>query len=62
VYIRGTGPTGFESREIKILHRTESRMALDGLAEGTEVALIDPNAALKTTPTAAPAAPPGVSR
>ena len=64
VYVRGTGPTGFDSREIKILHRTESRVALDGLAEGTEVALVDPNAALKTKPSAAPApAPgPGVSR
>jgi multidrug efflux pump subunit AcrA (membrane-fusion protein) len=62
VYVRSTGPTGFESREIKILHRTESRMAVDGLAEGTEVALIDPTAAVKTTPTPAPAAPPGVSR
>ena len=64
VYVRGTGPTGFERREIKILHRTESRVALDGLAEGTEVALVDPNAALKTKPSAAPApAPgPGVSR
>ena len=62
VYVRGTGPSGFESREIKILHRTESRMALDGLAEGTEVALIDPNAALKTAPPATPAPAPGVSR
>ena len=64
VYVRGTGDTGFEGREIKILHRTESRMALDGVPEGTEVALIDPNAAPKTTspPTAAPAAGPGGSR
>jgi multidrug efflux pump subunit AcrA (membrane-fusion protein) len=62
VYVRGTGATGFERREIKILHRTESRMALDGLAEGTEVALIDPNAASRPTPTAAPAAGPGVSK
>jgi HlyD family secretion protein len=62
VYVRGTGPTGFESREIKILHRTESRVALDGLAEGTEVALINPNAASKSKPPAAPAPGPGVSR
>jgi hypothetical protein len=62
VYVRATGATGFERREIKILHRTESRMALEGLAEGTEVALIDPNAASRPTPTAAPAAGPGVAK
>ena len=65
VYVRGAGPTGFDSREIKILYRTESRVALDGLAEGTEVTLIDPNTASKSKPSApsTPAASaPGVSR
>ena len=32
----------FEQREVKVVQRTESRAALEGLAEGTEVALIDP--------------------
>jgi multidrug resistance efflux pump len=34
----------FEQREIKLAQRTESRAAIEGLAEGTEVALVDPNA------------------
>jgi len=34
----------FEQREVKLSHRTESRAAVEGLAEGTEVALVDPNA------------------
>ena len=38
----------FEQREVKVVQRTESRAALDGLPEGTEVALVDPNAARPT--------------
>ena len=34
----------FEQREVRVVQRTESRAALEGLAEGTEVALIDPDA------------------
>ena len=34
----------FEQREVKVVQRTESRAVIDGLAEGTEVALIDPDA------------------
>jgi multidrug resistance efflux pump len=34
----------FEQREIKLAQRTESRAVIEGLPEGTEVALIDPNA------------------
>lgn len=34
----------FEQREVKLAQRTESRAAIEGLSEGTEVALIDPNA------------------
>lgn len=37
--------TGFESKEVKVLYRTETRVGLDGLAEGTIVALVDPVAA-----------------
>lgn len=36
----------FQSQEVKIEHVTESRVVIGGLAEGTEVALVDPN----TTP------------
>jgi hypothetical protein len=35
----------FEQREVKIEHVTESRVALTGLTEGTEIALVDPTAA-----------------
>jgi multidrug efflux pump subunit AcrA (membrane-fusion protein) len=49
----------FEQREVKVVQRTESRAALSGLAEGTEVALIDPNALRGTTPsTSSPPLPP----
>lgn len=34
----------FEPREVRITHRTESRVVIDGLPEGTEVALLDPEA------------------
>jgi HlyD family secretion protein len=49
--------TGFEARQIKVLHRTESRVAIDGLSEGAEVALISPEAS-GTSAAAKPAAPP----
>lgn len=39
----------FEQREVKIAHKTESRIAIEGLAEGTEVALVDPTAAAAAT-------------
>jgi multidrug efflux pump subunit AcrA (membrane-fusion protein) len=35
----------FEQREVKVEHLTESRAALAGLAEGAEIALVDPTAA-----------------
>jgi HlyD family secretion protein len=35
----------FDEREVKVVQRTESRAALEGLSEGTEVALIDPTIA-----------------
>ncbi|MFZ0762004.1 MAG: efflux RND transporter periplasmic adaptor subunit [Candidatus Sulfotelmatobacter sp.] len=35
---------GFEAREVKIQSENESRVAIDGLSAGTEVALIDPTA------------------
>jgi multidrug resistance efflux pump len=48
----------FEQREVKVVHRTESRAALEGLPEGTEIALIDPTVAATAAGTnAAPAVP-----
>lgn len=35
----------FEQQEVKIVQRTESRVAIEGLSEGTEVAMVDPTAA-----------------
>jgi multidrug efflux pump subunit AcrA (membrane-fusion protein) len=40
----------FEQREVKIVQRTESRAALEGIAEGTEVALVDPTLARPAGP------------
>jgi HlyD family secretion protein len=54
----------FEARQVKVLHRTESRVVIDGLPEGAEVALIDPESRGATgvnTP-AAPPPGPGMAR
>jgi HlyD family secretion protein len=40
---------GYEQREVKIQDQNESRAAIDGLAEGDKVALVDPTAPRKTT-------------
>jgi hypothetical protein len=37
----------FDAVEAKIKFRTENRVALENLAEGTEVALVNPDKALK---------------
>jgi hypothetical protein len=42
----------FEQREVKVVQRTESRVALEGLSEAVEVALVDPTAAVKPSATA----------
>ena len=46
----------FEQRAVTVAQRTESRVALEGLSEGTEVALIDPTAASR--PSSAPSSSP----
>ena len=46
----------FEQREVKVEQRTESRVAISGISEGAEIALIDPTARAGTAAT--PAAPP----
>jgi HlyD family secretion protein len=45
VYVRSG--SGFEPREVKISLETEGRVALEGLKEGTEVALVNPAARSK---------------
>jgi len=40
---------GYEQREVKIQSENESRAAVDGLEEGSHVALVDPTAPRKTT-------------
>jgi multidrug efflux pump subunit AcrA (membrane-fusion protein) len=53
----------FERRDVKVEHRTENRLAISGLDEGTEVALIDPTAVTTSAPAStAPAMPSGGSR
>ena len=57
VYAR-TG-SGFEAREVKVTHRTESRVAVEGVNEGTEIALVNPEASAPGSPAPAGAAPTG---
>ncbi len=48
----------FEAREVRIAHRTESQVVVEGLAEGAEVALANPEKDLKRPgKSGAPAAP-----
>jgi len=55
----------FAPREVKVSHRSENRVAVEGIEEGTEVALVDPEATRATggpAPRPAPAGPTGASR
>jgi HlyD family secretion protein len=45
----------FEQRDVKVEQRTESRVVVSGLAEGTEIALVDPTA--RTSTAGSPTAP-----
>jgi multidrug efflux pump subunit AcrA (membrane-fusion protein) len=61
VFVKGNGR--FERRDVKVEHRTESRLAISGLDEGAEVALVDPTAVTTPGPaSSAPAMPSGGSR
>jgi len=40
VYVRKG--SGFESQEVKVKYRTESRIVVDGISEGVDVALVNP--------------------
>ena len=46
-------PAGFETRDVKVVYRTESRAGLEGITEGTVVALVDPTVVPSSTPSAA---------
>ena len=61
VYVRGDNRDTFSPRQIKVLHRSEDRVAIEGLGEGIEVSLVDPIAATKLAAPAqgAPSAPLG---
>jgi hypothetical protein len=54
VYARTS--TGFEARAVKVKFRSESRAVIEGVVEGTEVALVDPEAQARGAQAAAPAA------
>jgi len=49
--------TGFEPKPVKVKFRSESRAVIEGLAEGTEVALVDPEARTASAAKSAPAGP-----
>lgn len=42
----------FEPRDVKVVQRTESRIAIEGVDEGVEIALVDPAATSKPSPAA----------
>jgi HlyD family secretion protein len=53
----------FESRDVRVVQRTESRAAIEGLAEGTEIALVDPTLPVPAAQGgASPIAPAGAAR
>jgi multidrug resistance efflux pump len=56
-YVRGRD--GFAPHDVKVLHRTESQVAIEGLQVGDEVALVNPEARGKGKSGAASAAPAG---
>jgi RND family efflux transporter MFP subunit len=51
VYVRNG--SGFEPHELKIVRRTEGQLIIEGLREGTEIALVNPEQHGKKAPTAA---------
>lgn len=57
VYVRDAD--GLTMKEVKVLHRNESRVVIEGIAEGSEIALVDPTRtpAKSTSPAATTPAP-----
>ena len=60
VYVRTSGD--FQAQEVKIKARNESQVVVDGLQEGTVVALVNPDEVVKKTGNASGPLTPGVSR
>ena len=60
VYVRTGGD--FQAQEVKIKVRNESQVVVEGLNEGTVVALVNPDETLKKTGGASGPLTPGVSR
>jgi HlyD family secretion protein len=60
VYVKTAA--GFESRDVKVTHRGESRAAIEGVDDGTEVALIRPDDVPDEPAGGAPAGGPVVAR
>jgi multidrug resistance efflux pump len=58
VHVKTAGGGRFEVVEVKVLHRSESQVAIEGVAEGTTIALVDPSAASPAP--GAPSSPAGV--
>lgn len=52
----------FEEREVQVVQRTESRIAIEGLPEGTEIALVDPTAASRPSSSASTSPLPGAAK
>jgi HlyD family secretion protein len=48
----------FEAREVKVTHQSASRASIEGVAEGTDVALVNPAGGAQAAPGASPAASP----
>lgn len=59
VYLRDAG--GFTMKEVKILHRNESRVVIEGVDEGAEIALVDPTRTPGTNTPATPGTPPAAA-
>jgi HlyD family secretion protein len=60
IYVKHGG--GFEATPVKIKFRTENRVAMEGIAEGTEVALVNPEEELKKQGKVSSGAPMGVGQ
>jgi RND family efflux transporter MFP subunit len=59
VYVRGGA--GFVAREVQIKHRTESRVVIEGLTEGTEAALSNPEGSSQPAKAPPPQAGPRIT-
>jgi hypothetical protein len=57
VYVKNG--SSFEPRELNIVTENESRAAVEGIAAGTEVAMVDPTAPAKASSSGPSAAPGG---